>query len=179
MTLLRTVIFSMVAARVASTGADERFVTGTAISTAARDVSWFLKVVTTCASPSLRPCVMRSVTGCQMPLLRSRTPGIQSQPSVATKVGPSSAMAPPFSPGPPRMDCSCGMPGWGGGEMRTARTLFSAGLEHGGDVEAAAAECALHGAEELAVEPDRGGVVDAFEGQFGVCRGGQARTRAR
>ena len=86
---------------------------------------------------------------------------------------------PPFSPGPPWMDCSCGMPGWGGGEMRTARTFVCAGLEHGGDVEAAAAECAFDRAEGLAVEPDRGGVVDALEGQFGVCARRAARTRAR
>ena len=69
-----------------------------------------------------------SVTGCQMPVSRSRTAGIQSQPSVATNVGPSRHIMPPFSPGPPRIDCSCGMPGWGGGEMRTASTFVSPGF---------------------------------------------------
>jgi hypothetical protein len=47
-------------------------------------------------------------------------PGIQSQPSVATKVGPSIASWPPFSPTPALIDCSCGMPGWGGGATRMA-----------------------------------------------------------
>ena len=69
-----------------------------------------------------RPDALSS-TSCQMPVLRSRMPGIQSQPSEAANVGPSSATQPPFSPGPAAMDSSCGMPGCGGGDTRTAITL--------------------------------------------------------
>ena len=50
--------------------------------------------------------------------------------------------------------------------------IVLAGLEHGGDVEAAAAECALYRAKLFTVEPDGGGVVDAFEGEFCMCPGG-------
>ena len=90
---------------------------------AAREVSGSGSVVMICGVSSETGPWAESVTSCQMPMSRSRMAGIQSQPSVSAKVGPSMAMRPPFSPGPSASDCSCGMPGWSGGEMRTARTL--------------------------------------------------------
>ena len=61
------------------------------------------------------------VTGSQMPVSRSRTAGSQSQPMVERNVGPSIAVSPPFLPTPAATVCSCGTPGWGCGDTRTAR----------------------------------------------------------
>ena len=63
------------------------------------------------------------------------------------------------------MDSSCGMPGWGGGDTRTAMTVRLPGVTRAGDVEHAADEGAANVAEPAAVDPDFGGVVDALEGQ--------------
>jgi len=67
-------------------------------------------------------------TFCQMPVSRSRMAGIQSQPMVERKVGPSSAVMPPLPPMPARMVCSCGTPGWGCGVMRTAMAALPPAL---------------------------------------------------
>ena len=79
---------------------------GTEISTDAWLVAGNGNLVTTCGSPMRTLLVMRNVTGCQMPVSRSRIAGIQSQPSVSTNVGPSRHMMPPFSPAPALMLCS-------------------------------------------------------------------------
>ena len=128
MTVLATVTVSNAAVIVAWTVRSVRFSTGTVISTSALLLSALGRVVTTCASPSLAAPVALSTTSCHRPELRSRTLGIQSQPSVAKNVGPSSACMPPFSPAPALSDCSCGMPGWGGGDMRTARAFGAPGV---------------------------------------------------
>ena len=79
----------------------------------------FRSPISTAPSPSAsRPA--------RCPCSRSRMPGIQSQPSVAANVGPSSTCIPPLSPGPALIDCSCGMPGCGGGETRTASAFSPA-----------------------------------------------------
>src|SRR5580698_3964949 len=103
----------------------ERFSSGTVISISARLVSGKGSLVTTCGSAISTTFVAVKVTGCQIPVSRSRIAGTQSQPSVATNVGPSRHMAPPFSPGPPLIDCSCGMPGCGGGDTRTASVFIA------------------------------------------------------
>ena len=131
----------------------------------ARVVSGSGRVVTTCGSPIFTVFVAVIVTGCQMPVSRSRIAGIQSHPSVATNVGPSRHMMPPFSPGPPLIDCSCGMPGCGGGETRTASTFVCPGFQNAGHVEVAANERAGDRAQRLPIEPHRRAVVDAVEGQ--------------
>ena len=84
---------------------------------------------------------------------------------------------PPFSPGPPLMDCSCGIPGCGGGETRTARTFCSIGLHDIGDVKDAADECSLDRAEGLAVQPHAGLIVDAFEGEGEMASATQTSVR--
>jgi hypothetical protein len=75
------------------------------------------------ASPIRTSPLEVNVTSCHRPVLRSRTLGIQSQPSLAMKVGPSRACMPPFSPTPAVSDSSWAMPGCGGGETLTARAL--------------------------------------------------------
>ncbi len=123
-----TVTFSIATRRVPFTGLSDTFSSGTLISTSALLVSGSGSVVTTCTSPIFTMPVAVSTTGCQMPVSRSRIAGIQSHPSVAMNVGPSSTIAPPFSPGPPRIDCSCGIPGCGGGDTRTSSTFVCPGF---------------------------------------------------
>ena len=89
---------------VAATGAAPAFFSGTSISTSAGCVSrvWQRQLRDHLRIAHLHlPTEAVSSTSCHMPVLRSRMAGIQSQPSVATNVGPSSTIAPPFSPGPP------------------------------------------------------------------------------
>ncbi len=69
-------------------------------------------VVTRGSSTSTGPVAERN-TFCQIPVSRSRMAGIQSQPMVERKVGPSRAVMPPFRPMPARIVCSCGSPGCG------------------------------------------------------------------
>jgi len=87
------------------------------------DVSGSGRSVTTCTSPIATGPPTCSTTSCQIPVTRSRMPGIQSQPSVQKNVGPSKSIAPPLGPAPAESDSSCGMPGWGTGETRTTSAL--------------------------------------------------------
>ena len=105
-TCFETVTSPKDAIRVPPAGAFEEFSSGTVMATSARLVSGKGRLVTTCASPIFTALLAVSVTGCQIPVSRSRTAGIQSHPSVATNVGPSRHIIPPFSPGPPLIDCS-------------------------------------------------------------------------
>jgi hypothetical protein len=110
------------------TAAPVRFSTGTVISTSAALLSALGSVVTTWLSPIRTGPVERSTTSCHRPVLRSRTLGIQSQPSLAMKVGPSRACMPPFSPTPAVSDSSWARPGCGGGETLTAMALATPGF---------------------------------------------------
>jgi hypothetical protein len=64
------------------------------------------------------------ITSCHSPVQRSRTPGIQSQPSERSNVGPSRHSLPPLSPAPNLTDCLLGIPGSGGGATITAKTRW-------------------------------------------------------
>ena len=143
-----------------------RFSIGTRMTMSAESMRGSGSLVMTCGS-SMRRSRRRQPArrSCQMPLLRSRMAGIQSQPSVATNVGPSMARLPPFSPGPAATDCSCGIPGCGGGDTRTASTLAHPGVRARCHIEAAANESAADGAQTHAIEPNLGRIVDAVEGQ--------------
>ena len=70
-------------------------------------------------------------TFCQIPVSRSQMAGIQSQPIVQRKVGPSMVVSPPLWPIPSKTVCSCGMPGWGCGEIRTASAASLPGVTSG------------------------------------------------
>ena len=83
-------------------------------------------VVITFRSPISTGPVAVSVTSCQIPVSRSRDSRNPIPSSAAAKVGPSSTSTPPFSPGPALSDCSCAMPGCGGGETRTADAFIPA-----------------------------------------------------
>jgi hypothetical protein len=122
-TVFSTATVSKAARTVAWTGAAVRFSTGTPISTSATLLSALGKVVTTWVSPIRTGPVEVSTTSCHRPVLRSRTLGIQSQPSLAMKVGPSRACMPPFSPTPAVRLSSWARPGCGGGETLTATAL--------------------------------------------------------
>ncbi len=100
-----------------------------------------------------------------MPVSRSRIAGIQSQPSVATKVGPSRPWYRRFLPGPAQ-------DGPVHEECRDAAgaTLSPAarwsGLASAGRLrQIRPNECTLSGPQRLPVQPHFRGVVDTFEGQ--------------
>ena len=105
----------------------EELCTGRCSSTSAEDLSGSGSRVMTCGSPRVTAPVSVRLTPCHKPVSRSRMAGIQSQPSVATNVGPSITRKPPSGPGPPLINCSCGIPGCGGGDMRTARAFTAFG----------------------------------------------------
>ncbi len=106
---------------------------------------------------------------------RSRMAGIQSQPSVSAKVGPSMAMRPPFSPGPSAMRLLVRDAGVVRRRDEDGEHVV-AGCEQAGDIEAAADEGAVDSAECVAVEEDLRAVVDAVEGERGMAvqRGGRS-----
>src|SRR5215469_10259379 len=89
----------------------ELFCNSVLMLTSALDVSGNGNFVTTCGSIIVTGPVARKMTSCHKPVQRSRTAGIQSQPSAHWKEGPSRHIAPPLSPGPYFTDCSLGMPG--------------------------------------------------------------------
>ena len=141
---------------------------------AARDVSGSGSVVMICGVSSETGPWAESVTSCQMPMSRSRMAGIQSQPSVSAKVGPSMAMRPPFSTGAVGerlLVRDAGVVRWRDEDGEDV----VAGREKAGDVEAAAGEGAVDVAERVAVEPHLRAIVDAEEGErrMTVQRGGR------
>ena len=116
-------------------------------------------------------------TFCQMPVSRSRMAGIQSQPMVERKVGPSMAVMPPFLPRPSRDGVLMRDAGMRLGRDQNGEDRGAARLHQGGDVEGAAYEGAQRGADLLAVDPDRGGVIDAVEVEPDMPAGVGLRAR--
>ena len=153
------------------TGVSLTFSTVACTATSAESVLGNGRSVVTSGSFTTTGPVAERKTFCQMPVSRSRIAGIQSQPIVERKVGPSIAVMPPFFPMPARSVCSCGSPGCGSGVTSTATTALLARLHVGRDVEDAADKRSAHRAHLRAVHPHRRRVVDAVEVQPDVLAG--------
>ena len=99
-------IFSILAVSVPLTVLEVIFFTIFFIDILACVVSGSKISVVTRGSPIMISPPTFSLTSCQMPVLRSRIPGIQSHPIEEINVGPSVLSTPPFSPCPAIIDCS-------------------------------------------------------------------------